>query len=506
MKRSNLKKLALLCGVLSVSSHLAYAQDNVDIPQLQNRMQLVQTEVRNIGQLHNQAEGSIVVIGDAGAGKSTLITALAQRELIAQQSAAGFHLVAQNPLPGIEIGNVVGTRNPAAWYDAGRRVLIWDCPGFNGPSDNAKEIANAFSVTQVFRNRNQNNVANIKLVVAVQESDLTGRPTPLLNALKRLTQIFPNNNIITPSLSLVITKKTDINPQAILEQRFNACVQNNLNNPDDRIALMDNPRVRELFQFLATNAATRVSFMTKPTAVGAYQGGNRDGIFQVIGDTSYMVNPEVTVALNDPQRGLMLQLGEGLKTGIRAQLSGPISTAVQNACEGLVDNRQLPTTAAQIKGTFSQRLTLLNNIDVQSSAEFLTTTTTFLQPFALADQLGDVRVKTGCLNFCHELNANLDLQIQGWKDSLGALSLRIQGLANAPSLQNRIELNGHYIDRTTTTFPAGEGRGTWPVTGRILIDDVGAGAVPPPPAPVVIVKKKGPKTFFGKLTDGVIGH
>jgi hypothetical protein len=30
MKRSNLKKLALLCGVLSVSSHLAYAQDHVD--------------------------------------------------------------------------------------------------------------------------------------------------------------------------------------------------------------------------------------------------------------------------------------------------------------------------------------------------------------------------------------------------------------------------------------------------------------------------------------------
>jgi hypothetical protein len=482
MKKSNIKKLALLCGVLALSSELGYSAEAGDIPALQEGVQRVQREVRADVQRYADALGSVIVIGKTGGGKSSLITSLAQ-PLVVQASGGGLKLVADNPLLGINIGRGMGagTRSPAAWYDQPRRTVYWDCPGFDGPNAAMQEIINSFSIHQLFANP-----SNVKVVIAIQEADVQDRAIPFLEMLEKMTEVFPNNDKLTPCLSLIITKQGRTTPLTVLEEAFDTATAHNLNNPNNQIDALKKPRVKELFQFLSENAEQRVSFLPYPNAAGAYGNGNRDGILRVIGNTSYMVNPDVNLVIGKTQRELVSSLGQGLITGIQTRLSTNVSTTLENTCEGLVNNRAPTTIAAQLKARFAETYSLLNVVRVDSATNFLTDMTAVLQPLGIEGELQDVHTKVSCLDFCHRINGAINYQLNSWGTSLGTVKTRLHVLSEAPVQVKEENHNDGVYKVTTTTFSAKANSQTWPATGKVVVEEARLRDLPPPPAPVAV--------------------
>ena len=148
---------------------------------------------------------AVIVIGDTGEGKSTLINYIAQNKLYAEKKGYPLKYIVNtdNQLGDIKIGNtsVSETTIPNKWIDKDG-VAYWDCPGFGDTKGVVQDVANAFYIKKLF-----DNIENIKVVVVVSEETIGGgRADKFLNLLKKLGNLFVNLDSLKDSLSLVITK------------------------------------------------------------------------------------------------------------------------------------------------------------------------------------------------------------------------------------------------------------------------------------------------------------
>ena len=275
-----IKSVALI-GFFSLHSSFIYASDagngEDEMVRLQRDIDSVCGYVRET-RGDDPAQPSVIVIGDTGSGKSTLITHLANRPLVAKSlPGRPKFLETEEPLPGFQIGAGigVGTRMPTAWKDPISNILYWDCPGFHDPRGATTDIVNTFSIQQLFQSPSR-----VKIVLVAPEPDLEARARNFGNLLNQLTKIFPRNEELTKCLSVVITRQVDATFDTFAAIRDSA----------ELAEFFSAPRVRELLGFLADNAATRVSFLPRPLTEGLY-AGNRDAILASFATADYVENP-----------------------------------------------------------------------------------------------------------------------------------------------------------------------------------------------------------------------
>lgn len=251
MKFKNLKRFLMVnCLLIDLTypSGLPPAE-SPELETLQDEIKITEQRVRNCREAYGE-KNSIIVIGRTGRGKSTLITHLANVPLMAKLDDAGFTLDTRSPLPDFHIGKgvAVGTRVPTSWYDSISDSVYWDCPGFGDPRGADTEIINSFSIQQLFQAPSR-----IKIVIAVQDSDLHIRAENFGSVLRQVIETFPDNSQLERCLSLVITRQRDIvDIKAVLER---------IHTTAEASEFFSAPRVKSLIKFLKDNAETRVSCM-----------------------------------------------------------------------------------------------------------------------------------------------------------------------------------------------------------------------------------------------------
>src|SRR3954447_23453064 len=91
-----------------------------------------------------QQEEVVIIVGDTGEGKTSLLNYLAEIPLFSRDNGSfgEFTINANIPLEGMEIvdGCVSKTALPSSWNE------YWDCPGFGDTRGPVQDIVNAFSI------------------------------------------------------------------------------------------------------------------------------------------------------------------------------------------------------------------------------------------------------------------------------------------------------------------------------------------------------------------------
>jgi len=134
-------------------------------------------EISKIQELISLGDGKItkekeavIVVGDTGEGKSTLINYIAQNNLYAEKKGypPKYIINTDNQLGDIKIGNtsISETTVPNRWIDKDG-VSYWDCPGFGDTKGVVQDVANGFYIKKLF-----DNIENVKVVVVVSEETI----------------------------------------------------------------------------------------------------------------------------------------------------------------------------------------------------------------------------------------------------------------------------------------------------------------------------------------------
>lgn len=296
-------------------------QDNLE--RSDRRMQDIRQYIGD----HPNAEGSVVILGPTGSGKTILAHILAERQLRSTRIPhKGCRLDTDNPLPGFVIGHggQAGTTFPAVWFDQHHNLLLADCPGFGDPEGAEQDILNAFSIHNLLKNR-----GNVKIVVAVKEGDITGRATHFIKLLNDITGVFQNDQDLQRNLSFVVTHQLDTQPNEfcpLLAQTVNDTPQLSL-------------RSRNLLRFLAQNQ-NRVSSIPKaPQHEGPFNF-NSHLVRRGVEDSTYVVNPQARIAVGPNAQLLVGQLATGLNEYLTNYMKTEGSQRVINHCMKRVDDYQ----------------------------------------------------------------------------------------------------------------------------------------------------------------------
>jgi GTPase SAR1 family protein len=159
-------------------------------------------------QMSQSVEQSIIVIGDTGTGKSTLINGLIGKKLEVIENEQEDFVIrlelgqeGRAPLIGEKI-SISETSIPYIWRDSYENIY-WDCPGFEDTKGPIQDIANAFFIKKIFDNSKY-----VKLVIVISDQQLKTKGG-LLNLNKKLAETFENFNEIKDSLSVILTKAND---------------------------------------------------------------------------------------------------------------------------------------------------------------------------------------------------------------------------------------------------------------------------------------------------------
>lgn len=147
-------------------------------------------------------ERAILIMGETGAGKTTLANLFAGKQMKADLSKAGKMIVdTSDGSGGIGHKPASETKIPTKIKSESGELILWDCPGF-ADTENIQDIANAFYIQRLFETTKE-----LKFVLTIPEYSLQNpRGTELLRVVGHFTKIFKDISKIKDSVSLVITQ------------------------------------------------------------------------------------------------------------------------------------------------------------------------------------------------------------------------------------------------------------------------------------------------------------
>jgi|GEM_PF-3988753 len=451
MLRLNFKQLLVIFGFV-ISS--AYSAEVTNLEELQKEMHAVSKMVRSSREAH-QGINSIIVIGKTGHGKSTLVTHLAGKPLVAQQGPQGYYLSTADPLPGFNIGSGVGvgTKMPSSWYDPASEVVYWDCPGFSDPRGVSVDIVNAFSIQQLFQSP-----SSIKVVIALEEGDLQLRAKELGDILKRMTSVFPDNTQLEGCLSLVITRhREEVSPAGILRGIYA--------NPHDSENFND-PRVKALLKVFVDNPG-RVSCMPYSVVLGSY-AGNRELILASIKKAVFVKNPRFKVVVSEGSRLHIRELSKKTNDAIVSHIRGSTSSAVEKKILDFIRGHK--KTARAMKADFAAHAEALGSIKTDNPINFIQGLRTILDQLGLAKHLDDVSRNLSIMDFFKSTDGGIECRTDLWKNALSVVIETIDTLSKTPTSRiNPQYSNGREDENTWEVVSSFGSRKMWKID---LIHDV----------------------------------
>ena len=171
---------------------------------------LEQFNIDNTGGLTGR---SVVVLGDTGVGKSTLINLIAGKQLrsVYDDRTGKTFVEANDPLRGFKIGHNLRSETFVPHKFVHDGVMYWDCPGFTDNRGVAQEIANAVCIQKIFETSRE-----VKVLIMIDDDTILNiRVVQLMAFIRLLDQLFLGQiEPIRPSISLVVSQAEGIRTAA----------------------------------------------------------------------------------------------------------------------------------------------------------------------------------------------------------------------------------------------------------------------------------------------------
>lgn len=243
----------------------------------------------------------VIVLGTTGSGKSTLVHALARKNLVVSltDTEDSFKIDVENGmLPNFKIGHGISsaTSIPVSWYDEHSNLVYWDCPGFLDTRGVSQDIINAFAIDQLF-----SSPSRIKILLAMQASDFQGaRGMDAIHRLNRLVSLVPDLNQLKRSISLIVTKKMDngFDSMRMVGGLLRKAQEELRQRQSEGRDCTDLEKAINLLDFLSRNGEV-VSSFPAPTSTGTYQGfEDREKIISALQRTP-VLNPQHILAFDE---------------------------------------------------------------------------------------------------------------------------------------------------------------------------------------------------------------
>lgn len=222
--------------------------------------QLISQGNKRIGD--QRKDKAILIMGETGAGKSTLALLFAGKALRAVNKAGSLVVEEVNPeATGSEDGDIVKishkkvsqTKIPSQ-VTSESGLVVWDCPGFGDLGrEPIQDIANAFYIQRLFETSKE-----LKLVLAVSWYDMQGRSGQLLKIVDHFVKLFKDIKEIRHSVSLVATQVPSHVTTENIKEIIDAILEDNQSIE---------ARSRQMLGYLTSSIAI---FYT-PTAVGVLE-------------------------------------------------------------------------------------------------------------------------------------------------------------------------------------------------------------------------------------------
>jgi ABC-type cobalamin/Fe3+-siderophores transport system ATPase subunit len=108
----------------------------------------IKNRIKQVRGSFPMAEKCVVLIGDTGEGKTTLLNYIANNQLKGVLTSLDNHIIkAVEPSEHMKIGTGPSseTNFPQKW-ESPEGILFWDCPGFRDTNGLEQDVLNGFNI------------------------------------------------------------------------------------------------------------------------------------------------------------------------------------------------------------------------------------------------------------------------------------------------------------------------------------------------------------------------
>lgn len=262
-------------------------------------------------QINPDDDRVVIVVGDTGSGKSTLVNCLAGAKLTAFKPSNTKKLaielqVQEEHHAKIGHGGKSETFLPKKLKDESNGRVFWDLPGFEDTRGPKLDIPNTFYIDKIFSNAKE-----MKVLAVIDESAITGprRGQSFKELIVRLSSMFENNiEKLADSMVIVFTKSVAIEDFQ-LELAKIIDDDNSLNNEQ-----------RAILRAVVEKSA--IAVFNQPTQVGDIAAsGDREKILSALEKVHYVEQPQVNLTLSKDSLTVVADMLQWYNESIREDVS-----------------------------------------------------------------------------------------------------------------------------------------------------------------------------------------
>jgi GTP-binding protein EngB required for normal cell division len=322
-------------------------------------------------QYNNQnqpAEEIVIVVGNTGAGKSTLINYLAGAKLksVGKKYPIGFLLETEKQVGDIKIvhGAAQGTSIPDKYFDEKTGITYFDCPGYTQYSDG--KIINNFYIHNLFEiSKKLKIVAKLKIMVIASRSDIGDNMQQFLELINKIAILSPNLEGLIQNTALIISKSSQDIAEDPLKQYLNEFLSENALND----YINDNQR---LFIRHFSEPEAKVAFFSQPTQIGDIGSEEAISILDKIKSTPCVEHEAINLLMS--------------------HLNNILQNPLHKSPDTIVDIRALSILLKYYKDALSGGINIPNNLQETIGAEKYHQTVSRMEQIS-ADLLDPLRDK-----------------------------------------------------------------------------------------------------------------
>jgi hypothetical protein len=298
----------------------------------------------------------VLVLGDTGAGKSTLINYLVGKKLHVLKRPFRKSViidVLDNHSCKIGHGFSSETLLPSTVVDSDSGLVYVDCPGFSDTRGEVLDIVNAYYMQKLFFSSTE-----FKIIFVAEESSFTGatRGKSFKDFLLRIENLFPDLEYCLPSIQLVITKahSLEIEPKIFLSEMFKESC---------------NPIITALLE-----KSTICSF-SLPVKEGFLDNYERITILEKLMAMPYCTSPKTNISISQEAMLLMANLVDHYNKQIidiieqvaRNFSESAKSLSLQNLDINKLADNYLASTCVTVKSSMSIVVKLIDDFNIFES-------------------------------------------------------------------------------------------------------------------------------------------
>lgn len=428
----------------------------------------------------------VLIIGDTGAGKSTIANYLAGNTLIVRRTDKGLVLEPQEALNGpvnlLKVGHDDSTTEiPNNWYDSTTQTLFFDCPGFGDTRKFPQDIINAFYVNELF-----NTSREFKLLFVFSEASIQEKGKNIRSALDFLSGLFSGllrggrEADLKNCISCVFTKQRDVeNPFPVLSRfgdisEFSRMFLGLLAGIPEKLSVFPHPSVFD------------PPLKNGDVVPDIYTGRIRENIAK-----SELLNGFIpNIVVSEKSLNRLTELENAIGEKMTSFIADAVVTRIQDYCDDLVTGKTLQI--AELKQKFGEMENSLKTQNIVTASDLITALNAFENMYQINIDLLEINKYGVYVNFIQRIKQQaFSFQTDFWKDKINGVRDKVKllsGPQEKEEQQDQIE-----VDRYKEKFE------NWDVVKRVA--GVVVERIPRWAVRKVLVNKKRPVTTF-QLTNG----